>query len=48
MGGGVDFRASPNVNLGINGTYHYISVDPSALNWFGIEGRVTFKVPTSR
>jgi len=47
MGGGVDFAASPTVNLGINGTYHYISADPSALNWFGIEGRVTFKVPTS-
>ena len=47
MGAGVDFRATPTVNLGVNGTYHYISADPSALNWFGIEGRVTFKMPTS-
>jgi hypothetical protein len=47
MGGGVDFRASPTVNLGVNGTYHYISADPSALNWFGVEGRVTFRMPTS-
>jgi opacity protein-like surface antigen len=47
MGAGVDFRASPTVNLGVNGTYHYISADPSALNWFGVEGRVTFKIPTS-
>ncbi len=47
FGAGVDFRASPTVNLGVNGTYHYISADPSALNWFGIEGRVTFKIPTS-
>jgi len=46
MGAGVDFRATPTVNLGVNGTYHYISVDPTALNWFGIEGRVTFKMPT--
>ena len=48
MGAGIDFRATPVVNLGINGTYHYITADPVALNWFGIEGRVTFKVPTSR
>lgn len=48
VGGGVDFRASPTVNLGVNGTYHYISADPSALNWFGIEGRVTFRMPTSK
>jgi len=47
MGAGVDFHASPTMNLGVNGTYHYISADPSALNWFGIEGRVTFKIPTS-
>ena len=47
MGAGVDFRATPAMNLGVNGTYHYISADPSALNWFGVEGRVTFKVPTS-
>ena len=47
MGGGVDFRATPVVNLGINGTYHYVSADPTSLNWFGVEGRVTFKVPSS-
>jgi len=47
MGAGVDFRATPTVNLGVNGTYHYISADPSALNWFGLEGRVTFRMPTS-
>ena len=46
LGGGVDFRATPTVNLGVNGTYHYISADPSALNWFGVEGRVTFKMAT--
>jgi len=46
IGGGADFHATPTVNFGVNGTYHYISADPSALNWFGIEGRVTFKMPT--
>jgi opacity protein-like surface antigen len=47
FGGGVDFRASPTVNLGLNGIYHYVTADPTSLNWFGIEGRVTFKLPTS-
>jgi opacity protein-like surface antigen len=48
LGGGVDFHATPTVNLGVNGTYHYISADPNALNWFGVEGRVTFRMPTSK
>jgi|SRR6516164_189231 len=47
IGAGLDFRATPTVNLGLNGTYHYVTTDPTATNWFGITGRVTFKVPTS-
>lgn len=47
IGAGMDFRASPNMNLGVSGTYHYVTTDPSATNWFGIQGRVTFKVPQS-
>jgi len=45
LGGGLDFRATPTVNFGVNGAYHYVSTDP-ATNWFGIQGRVTFKMPT--
>lgn len=47
IGGGMDFRATPTMNLGLSGTYHYVSTDPSSTNWFGIQGRVTFKIPTS-
>jgi opacity protein-like surface antigen len=46
IGGGVDFHATSSVNLGVGGTYHYVSADPTALNWFGVQGRVTFKMPT--
>jgi len=51
IGTGVDFRATPVVNLGINGTYNYVPKDTEfndkALNWFGVQGRVNFKIPTS-
>ena len=46
IGGGVDFHATSSVNLGVGGTYHYVSTDPTALNWSGVQGRVTFKMPT--
>jgi len=50
IGTGVDFRATPAVNLGIGGTYHYIPSDKTfgdkPLNWFGVQGRVTFRIPT--
>ena len=51
IGAGVDFRATPVLNLGVGGTYHYVTKDEKigdkALNWFGVQARVNFKIPTS-
>jgi hypothetical protein len=50
IGTGVDFHATPAVNFGVGATYHFIPSDKQfgdkALNFFGVQGRVTFKIPT--
>lgn len=48
VGAGVDYHATPTLNVGINGTYHDVPVNGSTFSWFGVQGRVTFKMPTSK
>ena len=47
VGAGVDFRTTDVVSLGVGGSYHYITSDPST-SWFGVQARVNFKVPMSK
>jgi len=50
FGAGADFHATPVVNLGIGAKYYYVPSDTEfgdkSINWFGVQGRVTFKMPT--
>ena len=48
VGGGVDFRATDVVSLGVGGVYNYATKDGNSTNWFGVNGRVTFKIPMGK
>ncbi len=54
IGAGVDFRATDVVSLGVGGTYNYVpsaikgATSDKAANWFGLQGRVTFKIPMGK
>lgn len=48
VGGGVDFRATDVVSLGVGGIYNYATKNGNSTNWFGVNGRVTFKIPMGK
>ena len=47
-GAGVDFHATDVVSLGVGGTYNYATKNGTSTNWFGVNGRVTFKIPMNK